>query len=402
VFYLDVSCEKKKWVECDLVIIQDDVLLVIEAKAGAMPMHSPETNFERFQQRIEELVLKAYAQCKRFLDYLASAPEVNLFHFIDGKYVSIARLRLRDFRVILPIGLTAEAFTPFSSMVKANPDVKPLLGKHSFVSMSVDDLFVLNRFLPNTGDLLHYLGVRQRAAEIPAVMIFDEMDHLGAYVSHNRFDMDLKRQLTKVDTILMDSFCDVIDQHFESRDWETSPVPHQEFPEQLSSVLAALDKYRPRGWLSIDAWIRDQSGEMRSYIADTIGKLWPTLQEFPTRRFLLGAELPVEIWMCRSGREPMEMELQRSGQISCVVTSAPRLAVLILSFSQTRAITNVAYRSVSAPTLLQIDYLDVVAEAKRRQKLVKAIPKTALQPGRRGPSKRSKRVLGKRRKGQQV
>jgi len=242
VFYRDVTT--REWAECDLVMVQDDVLLVVEAKAGAMPMHSPETNFERFERLIGELVVKAYAQCNRFLDYLASAPEVKIYRLVDGRYVPVERLRLRDFRTILPIGLTVEAFTPFSAMVKARPDIKPLLGKHPFVSMSVDDLFVLNRFLPTTGELLHYLEVRQRAAGFPAATIFDEIDHLGAYIGRNRFDMDIEESLKKTDVIWMDSFSDVVDRHFEGPDWETSPVPHQPFLEELAAVLGALDARR--------------------------------------------------------------------------------------------------------------------------------------------------------------
>ena len=365
VFYRDVTT--REWTECDLVMIQDDVLLVIEAKAGAMPMHSPETNFERFERLIGELVLKAYAQCKRFLDYLASAPEVKIYHFIDGKYVPIERLRLRDFRTILPIGLTVEAFTPFSAMVKANPDIKPLLGRHPFISMSVDDIFVLNRFLPATGELLHYLEVRQIAAGYPAATIFDEMDHLGAYISRNQFDMDIKKHLKECDTLLMDSFCEVVDRHFEGENWETSPVPRQAFPEELANVLAALDACRPPGWLMMDSWIRNQSGAARDAMAKTMATLWRTLQQRPSRHFLRGDEPPVEVWMCRSGMEPAKVEMQRSGQINCLLTNKPRLAVLVLSFLPTGAIVNVACHLVDAPTVLQVEYPELVAEAKRRR-----------------------------------
>ena len=147
IFYRDVTTGE--WAECDLVMVQDDLLLVLEAKAGAMPMHSPETNFERFERLIGELVVKAYAQCKRFLDYLASAPEVKIYHLADGRYVPAGRLRLRDFRTILPIGLTVEAFTPFSAMVKERPEIKPLLGSTpSFRCPSTISLSLTGFFLP--------------------------------------------------------------------------------------------------------------------------------------------------------------------------------------------------------------------------------------------------------------
>jgi hypothetical protein len=395
VFYPDVTTGE--WAECDLVMVQDDVLVVVEAKAGAMPMHSPETNFERFERLIRELVLKAYAQCKRFLDYLASAPEVQIYGLVGGKHVAVARLRLRDFRTILPIGLTVEAFTPFSAMVKARPDIKPLLGRHPFISMSVDDLFVLNRFLPTTGELLHYLEVRQRVAGFPAATIFDEMDHLGAYIGRNRFDMEIEEHLKEVDVLLMDSFCDVVDRHFEGHDWETSPVPRQQFPEELAAVLAALDARRPPGWLMMDSLIRDQGGGGRDAIAETLAKLWPTLHSHPARRFLLDAESPIEIWMCRDGMEPSEPEVRRSGQIGCLVANKQRVAILVLSFVPTGGIADVACRYIGAPTVLQVDYTELAHEAERRRTMVRP---TDDRNGRRSggrPGPRNKR--GSRGKG---
>jgi hypothetical protein len=59
------------WAETDLVAIVDDVLLVVEAKAGVAAMHSPATNFDRHARAIRELVIKAYSQCRRFIEYLA-------------------------------------------------------------------------------------------------------------------------------------------------------------------------------------------------------------------------------------------------------------------------------------------------------------------------------------------
>ena len=72
---------------------------------------------------------------------------------VDNKYEECGRIRYSDYRVLLPIGLTVESFAPLSSFCKELPQVEPLLGKHAFVSMSIDDLFVLKRILPTPGIL---------------------------------------------------------------------------------------------------------------------------------------------------------------------------------------------------------------------------------------------------------
>jgi hypothetical protein len=201
-----------QWVENDTLILLDDVLLQVEAKAGLGAMHSPATNFRSHVRAIQALVIKAYRQTKRFFDYLGSAPELALFELRGGEFIEVRRVRLSDFRLAVPIGLTVEAFSPFSAMCKELPDLEPLLYRYPFVSMSIDDLFVLNRFLPTAGELCHYLEVRQQIAGIRRVNLFDELDHLGAYIAKNRFDMTIREQLAGgPDMVTRDAFSTEVD-----------------------------------------------------------------------------------------------------------------------------------------------------------------------------------------------
>ncbi|MGJ5180802.1 hypothetical protein ACQR16_26575 [Bradyrhizobium oligotrophicum] len=138
-------------------------------------------------------------------------------------------------------------------MCKQIPELAPIAGKFPFVSMSVDDLFVSNRFLPTTGELFHYLEVRQAVAGIPKAMVFDEIDHLGAYIKRNRFDQDMKEQLETADMATWDGFSEVIDEYFTGDDRQSKPVPTQDYIRQRSlKYLARLTTHvRKDGWKSM-------------------------------------------------------------------------------------------------------------------------------------------------------
>lgn len=356
-----------QWVETDLVGCVDDTLFVMEAKAGVMAMHSPATNFDRHIRTIRELVVKAYRQCKRFLEYLAGSNEMPIYRLRDGEYEEVAKLRLRDFRRILPIGLTVEAFTPFSSMCKEIPEVAPILGAHPFISMSVDDLFVLNRFLPTTGELFHYLEVRQAVAGMPKAMIFDEIDHLGAYIVRNRFDQDIKEQLLKADKVAWDSFSDRVDRHFEQEDWQTAPVPRQDYPTEVADVLRVLDQSRPKGWLGFDAQLRDFNGSARDKLAAVLRDLKPTLSEYPSRRVIFGNENPIQIWLSRDKLSPNIGEVRRQGEIACLAAAVPRIRVLILDCNVNGTFEEARCTLVSAPAIIRNDYAELAAEADRQR-----------------------------------
>jgi hypothetical protein len=354
-----------EWVETDLVGVVDDTLFVIEAKAGVMAMQSPAINFASHLRTIRELVLKAYRQCNRFLKYLCSGANMPIYRLKDGEYEEVAKLNLNNFRRVLPIGLTVEAFTPFSAMCKQIPEVKPILGKHPFISMSVDDLFVLRRFLPTGGELFHYLEVRQAIAGIPQATIFDEMDHLGAYLVRNRFDQDIREQLKKADMVLWDSFSDRVDRYFEQEGWEAVPVPHQEYPTRVAALLARLDHDRPKGWMLVDAEIRNCDAESRNKLNALLQQMAETLLRVPVRRMLFGSEHPIQIWMTTQIGNPSQAEMQRQGEISCLASNRSRVSVLRLQCDANGAPLVSSCSLVTSPPRLRNDYAELKADADR-------------------------------------
>ncbi|WP_375786928.1 hypothetical protein ACE10Z_04930 [Bradyrhizobium sp. Pha-3] len=365
VFYKDV--QTGRWVETDLLIVLADVLFVIEAKAGVMPMQSPATNFASHERVVQELIVKAYQQCKRFLDYLASAPTVPLYKLIDGDYVEASRLSKNQFRLILPIGLTVEAFTPFSAMAKELPGVEPILGKYPFISMSVDDLFVLRRFLPTTGELLHYLEVRQRVAGLKGALLFDETDHLGAYIAKNRFDMDISEQLKQADQVTWDGFSDKVDHHFEGEAWRTTPPQSQPRPAALVGMLEALDRLRPTNWLRLDSILRSFGHDGPENIARYLDQLIPTLAEHPRRRFQIGENPPLQIWLCRANAMPSAQEVQYQAQVGCLTVDAPEIQVIVLGYSRPGEVGSLRCETFPAPSVLHNNYPTILAEAERQR-----------------------------------
>jgi hypothetical protein len=253
---------------------------------------------------VQDLVLKAYKQCERFFQYLNSADKVPLFRLIDGKYEECGRVRRSDYRVMVPIGLTIESFSPLSAYCKDLPQIEPLLGKHAFISLSIDDLFVLKRFLPTPGSFAHYIEVRQAVAGIRRAHLFDEMDHLGAYLTKNRFDLTIAEQMAdgKANMVVWDGMSEIVDKSFEGEDWEIRPLPTQDFPEEVSKLLEALDATRAPGWLSAESHIRSFGKDGRDNLGRMLSDLLPTLNQNPARYFTqLGDGKPLFIWLQKAG-----------------------------------------------------------------------------------------------------
>ncbi len=362
VFYKEAATGK--WAESDLVVVFEDVLLVVEAKAGGMAMASPAQDFDRHMASVERLIVDAHRQCRRFLEYLASGSRMPIYRLEDGEHRKVAETALGDFRKVLPIGLTVESFSPFSSCLNDVEAAEPLLGRHAFMSMSVDDLFVLKRFLPTGGELFHYLAVRQEAGAVARAMLMDETEYLGAYIERNRFDGELRRQAETAGFVVWNAFADIVDRYFEGENAGAGPVPRQEYPRELAAVLRMLDRKRPRGWLAMDAAIRNLAGVARERLSREIAGMKASLRDHPFRWMAVPGDEALQFWVCAAGSAPKNAEVRRRAEATCIALEVPRVRVLRLSYKKRRRLTEVVCGVVKAPARDRSDYPELQREAE--------------------------------------
>lgn len=397
VYYKDPR--SKQWAENDALIMVDDVLFLVEAKAGAAAtIASPALDFGRHAQSIQDLVLKAYKQCERFFNYLNSADEVPIHRLVEGKYEECGRVRRADYRVMVPIGLTVESLSPYSAYCKELPQVEPLLGKHAFVSLSIDDLFVLKRFLPTPGEFAHYMEVRQAVAGIRRAHLFDELDHLGAYLKRNRFDQDIAKELkdSTVSMLIWDGMSDVIDKSFEGADWESGPIPRQDFPEEVLKLLQALHSTRVRGWLSAESHIRDLGAEGRNNLAKILSDLRQTLNQHPARYFTLsGDSEPLFVWLQQYNHQVDWMKVNDKASAAALTVKASNVIGIVAEVSADGTYHRAQSFSVHIPTMRTEHNAHIYEDAARMgqpKRTVKfdvrkgaAPPVKTKKPGRNDP-----------------
>jgi hypothetical protein len=387
VWYKDVK--SRQWVENDTLIRLDDVLILVEAKAGAAAtVASPSLDFERHIRAVQDLVTKAFSQCRRFFEYLNSATEVPLFKREGEKYVEFDRIRFSDYRVAIPIGLTVESFSPFSSMCKELPEIEPILGSYPFVSMSIDDLLVLDRFLPISGELMHYLEVRQSVAGIRSARLYDELDHLGAYIAENRFDLTIKEQMSEgIDLVAWDGFSEKIDQYFSGNNWEVEQPPKQEFPKEVTKLLNALNSSREAGWLRADSHIRDYGDEGRQNLGLMLRQIRESLATQVSRWFQLGDDPPLFIWLQRIGtRLDLEtVRLKASASAAAVAANSPNIVAVAAFITPQGDYSRAVLVLIEVPVAGSPRYNDLASEIDRVRGRLSSVAAMVREPTQAAP-----------------
>ena len=172
---------------------------------------------------------------------------------------SIGRIRLADYRLVLPIGLTLEPLAPFSTLCTALPSMQPILGRHAFMAMSVDDLLLLRRVLPTREEFLDYMRFRQEAAGDKSAPRYFEADHLADYARHGgERDRHARRAVEPGDASGRDADATGISapvaeeratQVAEAEAIDGADAPAEpERPREVANLLVALEAAREAGW----------------------------------------------------------------------------------------------------------------------------------------------------------
>lgn len=367
----------KRWAETDCVILLHDVLINIEAKAGSEALAAPAENLDNHIRSIEKLVVDAYKQSKRFIDYLYERPEAPLYKKISaGRYQEVARVKSGGLRKVFPIGLTVEAFTPFSASIKERGDITPIQNKYAFMSMSIDDILVTRRILGGTGELLHYLDVRQGLASIENVTLFDEMDHLGAYISQNRFDQGVQMMLEKngVDFIAVDGMDeDVIAPYFSNPDWPNCAKPAQRYPGNVLLLLGALERDGSELCWEADSFIRDLSVEGRTYLDQCLSRVLSAVRVQPFSYFVLGGDALGFFGISRAADLVGRHFLRRKAEIAAIALEVPRMRQFEVLLDGNGAISSARMIWTPRPSVLRKDYGALLNEAGQMKEKVQSI-----------------------------
>jgi hypothetical protein len=365
-----------QWAETDCVIVIDDVLIVLECKAGVEPLNPPAENMQGHLKSVERLLLSAYRQCTRFLGYLNSASQVPLYaKSLSGGYDEVLQVKSSALRNIFPIGLTLESFSPFSASIKELAEVVPINGKHNFFALSIDDLMALKYILAGTGEFLHYLEVRQALAGMREVGLFDEMDHLGAYVSKNRVDQTVKEmiEVENATFVALDGFdVDVIGPFFQNPEFPNVQPRRQSYPERLLELLSALEQTGGPKWLAGDSFLRNMGSGGRDQFQTHFDRTLPILGSRDATFFATGGQVGAIFWLERSDGIDREAQAVEKAQSLILAMEEPDIMLFRIALTPNGKMATAVAKRVGKPSVIMANYGRILNEANRlRAKVTK-------------------------------
>lgn len=206
--YYFLNNDKRQRYENDLLVIFEDILLIVEIKAGSFVYTPPITDFETHIKSYQNLIEKADKQCSRTLDYFLSSEKSKIFEESGEEKSTIDMSKIRDF---FTISVTIDNI---NSLAAKAEKMQFLELNSNTLSISLDELLVYRDYFNSPLYFLHFLKERKKATQIDKLALNDELDHLGLYIEHNTYSEQIS--LLPGDYLAFTGYREELDFYFSS------------------------------------------------------------------------------------------------------------------------------------------------------------------------------------------
>lgn len=180
IFYNIEYRENKQDRECDLLVIYDQIILIIEIKGRAFKDVSKMGARQYLKQDLNDNIYKAYEQATRMEEYLKKNKNVTLR--CGEKEKVVLNIQNTDKFRIFKIGITLENFRTYAVQYKEFiEDVG-----NDMVFLGIGDLNFMSKYFRYQTEFIHYISQRIKVNKyIEKFYLYDELYLFSEYKINN-------------------------------------------------------------------------------------------------------------------------------------------------------------------------------------------------------------------------
>ena len=259
----------------DGLIIYDDVLILLEVKAGSLATTSPVLDYETNLLKLKELIENPANQAQRFRNYLQDNKEIDIYDSNKKRSNIITTLNVNSFREIFQCCITLDNLGHLASKASKLKSIGINVDLSSTWSLALDDLRVYADLFDSPLQFLHFLKQRSLAEASGLVELNDELEHIAMYFNYNNYAMYAEGIIAEhqVNEVKWDGLTIDIDNFY----FKTLAEPNKkhEKPKQkinlyIQKILDILTFQEKEGRTKVADYILDASDEYRQQIEDGI------------------------------------------------------------------------------------------------------------------------------------
>lgn len=236
--------------EVDGVVLFDNVVFIIEAKAGAFSASAKRGGEERIRKHIGELIDKAYEQGKRALAFIKSEDEVT---FQDDRGKDVLSLCANDYTRFYLVNVTLDCQERIFTQLNSLRAMSFLQGENWPWTVFINDLRVISEIIESPCEFLLYLDRRIRANDIPEFSVFDELDYLMHFLKDGLFLETLERGENQSYGLV--GYTEELDRYYDYLAGRVSSgkKPQLAIPEKMRTFVQRIEQCGCAGFAGVGA-----------------------------------------------------------------------------------------------------------------------------------------------------
>ena len=265
--YYPKTTSLKQMDENDILIICDNQLIIVEVKAGSFTYTPAILDYEAHQKSFATLIEKADYQCLRTLDYIKRNNEAVFYDKSKNKKFIVKEKQIQAYFTLC---VTVDNFNVFEAKIEKNKFFDMNSGT---IAICLDDLDVYEEYFDSELCFLHFLKHRKASTRVQHLMLNDELEHLGMYISQNAYE-EYAKEFEGYNSFVADGFREELDAYFAGL---YNPVlkvdkPTQWIPEYIEKIIHYLEKNRIPGRVDFSNFLLDMDYDARKQFDEEIRK----------------------------------------------------------------------------------------------------------------------------------
>lgn len=265
--YYPINNSLKRMAENDLIVVYQNIVIVVEVKAGSFVYTSPFTDFDSHIKAYKNLIEKADHQCERVSNYIEKNGSFGAVFYDDKKCEKI-KLKTKEIDKVFKISVTVDNINTFAARAEK---LGFLNLKSKAICLGLDDLITYAKYFDSPLIFMHYLRQREAATLEPKLQLFDELDHLGMYIEYNCYPM-MVDQFEKDAHIYFDGFREELDTYFGQKyhDFLNPKKPEQDIPKMFSALISCISNSDIENKVWLSSYLLDFDCEARIGLCDNV------------------------------------------------------------------------------------------------------------------------------------
>ena len=246
---------KKTRYQTDGLILYDENLFIIEAKAGKFSKEARRGSPKRIKRDLGRLINEAYEQALRTKGYIMKTAEPK-FESQDGSEVLV--IKDKDiYRNIYLFNITLENLWRFSTQLSYIKRLNLIQGKEWPWSVFINDLRLISELIEFPSEFLHYLERRIRMNDYPQFHTLDELAFLMYYFRTGFYFED--GTLQNIQECVPLGFTEELDRYYDYIAGRVSSgkKPQLMIPEKFKNVIIEIESTGKHGFTKITKALLD-------------------------------------------------------------------------------------------------------------------------------------------------